>query len=657
MNHFKTKYIRIFFVFFFIITISFIPINPQSEKEKNLLLKLESSSGIGKIKIYQSLSQLFLYKSPEKVIKYAGEALALASKLGDHLEIARAQLNAGIGYLQSGRIDTANQHYESGLKIARTVKNNEIIGSCLNGIASVHLQKGRMEKALINFKEAVKYFQLKDSEIKLAGVYSNISLIYYKQGDYHQSIDFMLKSLNLYELLNNKPGIGIVLNSLGNVYKRLKNPEEALKQFTRGLEIGEEIGNLALTTSCLVNIGEIFRDKGDFSGSLDYYTRGLSVAKKLGSENYIAVIQSNIGDIKREQGKTDEALSAYRKSMEYFEKTGSKPLLLTSYLNIGELFLEEGKLDEAEKNLSIALKLSVETGEKVREKKALNSLALLYEKKGQLSKSLEYIKRSNLIQEKLFSADALKKISELQNIQQLAIAKKEQKIRELKIKRQELVTLFITTALILISLIALILYRRFRQKAKSNLELGLAYKRMEELAKHDPLTQLYNRRSMMERIEIEMIRMGRVWRPFCILMIDVDNFKEINDRYGHDCGDIVLKNLAMILKVSLRKQDSASRWGGEEFLLMLPETTLDGGSVIGEKIREKVEKTEVTCNDISLNFTITIGIDIYSKLGPANLSIRRADTAMYEGKKRGKNILIRSDDPTLIFSENPETDY
>ena len=217
-------------------------------------------------------------------------------------------------------------------------------------------------------------------------------------------------------------------------------------------------------------------------------------------------------------------------------------------------------------------------------------------------------------------------------------------------------SIFVGVTFLLLFVIALIMFKLYRERAKSDNELDEAYKMMEKLSKFDPITQLCNKNSMTDRIEIEMMRMGRTWRPFCLVMINVDNFRQINDEFGRDCGNKILESLGIILVKTLRKQDAASRWEGEELLLLLPETSLEGGYIIAEKIRKTVEETAVTYGDITMNFTITLGVDVYSKLGPANHSIRKASAALYEGIKRGRNIVVKSDDPDLDFSKYQELD-
>lgn len=205
----------------------------------------------------------------------------------------------------------------------------------------------------------------------------------------------------------------------------------------------------------------------------------------------------------------------------------------------------------------------------------------------------------------------------------------------------------IIAILILTCLLIISVYLRKKLQKGIDKELNEAYTRMEQLAIYDPLTHLYTRKSMRERIEIEMLRMGRNWRPFCLILLDIDDFSIINEKYGPESGDKILLSLSLLLKESLRLQDAASRWGGEEFLLLLPGTPIEGGVILAEKIRKKVENSKVMYGEEDISFTITLGINVYERLGPTNECILGALHAMTHGKKSGKNIVIRADEIPL----------
>jgi len=169
-------------------------------------------------------------------------------------------------------------------------------------------------------------------------------------------------------------------------------------------------------------------------------------------------------------------------------------------------------------------------------------------------------------------------------------------------------------------------------------ELKEANKKLERLAERDPLTGLYNRRKMKEILESELRKSERYGTVFCVLMIDVDNFKQINDTYGHDEGDRVLVSISRCLEEILRDTDVVSRWGGEEFLVLMPETNKEGGITVAEKIRNHIQ-SEVCC-EIGKNVSVSIGVTAYREGDSMDDILRRADQAMYEAKRKGKNTVV-----------------
>ncbi len=168
-------------------------------------------------------------------------------------------------------------------------------------------------------------------------------------------------------------------------------------------------------------------------------------------------------------------------------------------------------------------------------------------------------------------------------------------------------------------------------------ELSIAYQKMELLAKTDPLTQLSNRRDFLEKFQQEIIRFERSGKPFSVILSDIDDFKTVNDRYGHDCGDFVLVNTAKILKSMIRKQDYVGRWGGEEFILLLPETPWSGGVKVAEGIRKRIETENFSYKGHRLSITITCGVCVYNRGMDIDTCVKGADEALYSGKHQGKN--------------------
>lgn len=156
-------------------------------------------------------------------------------------------------------------------------------------------------------------------------------------------------------------------------------------------------------------------------------------------------------------------------------------------------------------------------------------------------------------------------------------------------------------------------------------------------ANTDPLTGLLNRRKFTENIS-DVIRAGD---NFCILLGDIDDFKKVNDTYGHDCGDQVLVHVTSLFKQLVEKPDFVCRWGGEEIIVLL-HGDKNKARIIGEKIRSSIEEAPVVYQDQEVHTTITLGLADFDWRESVDHTIMRADNALYRGKQHGKNQLCES---------------
>jgi len=172
------------------------------------------------------------------------------------------------------------------------------------------------------------------------------------------------------------------------------------------------------------------------------------------------------------------------------------------------------------------------------------------------------------------------------------------------------------------------------------IELQAANEKLRELATKDGLTGLYNHRHFQEALEKEINRSLRNETPLSLVLMDIDNFKSINDQYGHPVGDIVLKRLAATLQETIRDTDLLARYGGEEFSVILPETDLKGGALLAERLRRAVEVLETTSEDYSIQATISLGVTTYApSTGSKGMTefITAADKGLYHSKETGRN--------------------
>lgn len=175
------------------------------------------------------------------------------------------------------------------------------------------------------------------------------------------------------------------------------------------------------------------------------------------------------------------------------------------------------------------------------------------------------------------------------------------------------------------------------EKISTEAEIVTANQQLMTLANTDPLTNLLNRRNMMARIEEEKAKVDQGGQPFSLIMVDVDDFKQINDEYGHDCGDFVLVSVAERIRYGVRKNDLICRWGGDEFLILLFETDRENCQLVAEKVRLRVITTPFIYHDVDIPVTVTLGVTQCDRYSGVGFTIRKADLALYKGKQEGKN--------------------
>jgi two-component system, cell cycle response regulator len=178
--------------------------------------------------------------------------------------------------------------------------------------------------------------------------------------------------------------------------------------------------------------------------------------------------------------------------------------------------------------------------------------------------------------------------------------------------------------------------RRYLERLRDDVQTSL------EHAITDALTGLHNRRYMERHIGSLVEQSAAGGKPLAVLMLDVDHFKEINDTYGHDAGDEVLREFALRIRKSIRGLDLACRYGGEEFLVVMPETDLSGAALVAERLRRTVasEPFALQQSERATNVTISVGI---AALGPGDdpaSLVKRADQALYRAKRDGRNRVV-----------------
>ncbi len=561
----------------------------MKKQVKDLEKVLDKTNGKEKFKILTQLSEVYEKISINKSIEYALDSLELLHNVKGNPKKAEVYIRLGDLYKAVNEYDKALTYYQTGLELSKSVRNDKKRSEFLNSIGEVS----------------------------------------FRLTNYDQALEFYLKSLKIREEIHDKKGISDSLNTVGNVYFQLKNYNKALDYYQQSLKIRLELKDEIAIAKSYNNIGNMYSILKDYQKSLDYYNDALKLYLEGGEKKLVSSVYNNIGIIYRETGDHKHALESFKKSLQIAKEQDLLYNIANTSNELARTYFEAKKFKEAEEHLNTALRQARILSARNVEQESYQIFSELYFEKEDFKKAYSYYKQFADLKDSIYG-ELSGKIAEIQS---RYIAEQKEKEAEIyRLKNVEMAK-----------------YIKDLQKAndiikKKNRELTEAYLKLDLLARTDPLTRLSNRRDILDKIKYEALKFERSGEKFVLVISDIDNFKTFNDSYGHDCGDFVLVNLANLMRSVLRKQDCIGRWGGEEFIFLMPKTDLEGGSMVAEKIRKKIENETFYYRDIKLNITMTFGVNVYDALMDIDYCINKADEALYQGKSKGKNCVVRSDE-------------
>ena len=593
--------------------------------------------------------------------------LSLATTQADKLQqqlISAESINKSailfelLDHFRNSKPKVALDYGKQALVLLRQFPDNRTKVAVFNEMSWAWRLLSQYEKALLSAKEGEKLAILIDDQHGLGRAVNNIGVIYWSLGDYKQVLDYWLHALAIREAINDDNGVAGSLNNIGQVYFHLGNNEGAIRYFEQALAISTKTGNREYLVNHLDNLGEVYLTQKLFSKAEFVLLQAKKMAVEDGNNKGHISTLINLGQLNILKNNFFESEKLFIQANILAQQTGFIEKVIESQQKLALISYKKLEYGQA---LVLAQKALAEA-EKQTNKKLLMDLHLLIaniqEGQKQYQHSLKAFKDYKNVSDRLLSQTKQNQITSLQmqfeteqqekKIKQLST---ENSLREYELKAIEKSKTSLQVGVTILTVFTVILIWGYRAKSKVNKVISQQYKQLEQskqqlhqMAITDPLTQLFNRRAINERLENELVRAKLKKSSLCLCFMDLDNFKLVNDNYGHDFGDYVLTEIADILQLEMRKEDVVGRWGGEEFFILLTDSNLVSAESILQRVLGVISKYPFTLNGITLQITATIGFSIYqASITPLNDVMKAADDALYEGKKLGRNQVIVRD--------------
>ena len=470
---------------------------------------------------------------------------------------------------------------------------------------------------------------------------------YFLECDYDQTLNCYYEALRIYEQLNDIDKCGKISKTIADVLYETNQYDKALEFYKKAYDLTQNLNDNLVMATIAHNIATIYaQENEDPVKALEYYFQALELFKELGAEQEIFITLANIGNAYNLLGEFSKALEYLNEALPIAQKMGDRRIDASILVRIAWSFLGKKDFQKAIEYYKKSNDICKNDYPDIRQMN-YRVLSDIYLEIQDYKNAYEYVIRTIKVRDSLYTVESEEKIAEIQTKyetekkeQQIVLLEKDNTIAVMKIKRQKSLLLYLTSGIVLILAFVFILSNLYRQKVKTAAALAVANGKLEELSRTDPLTKLWNRRYMHEIVERERVRIKRAFEPFSFILMDIDHFKNVNDTYGHECGDYVLATMAVILRSAVRKQDVVGRWGGEEFLLFLPSTSLKGALTIAESIRKKIADYPFNYSSTNIAITATLGVSEYEETVSVEACVKLADDALYEGKESGRNRVV-----------------
>ena len=613
-------------------------------------------------------SFLRVYKIDEAKI-YAEKLIKLEESTEDMGEKASIHHMYGVMLFKQGNMIEAYSHLRKALNYAREGGYEKIEVKILDSLGRYYEDDGEMENAIYFYKMSEREKILLRDNLGLALTYGNLGRVYYQAGDMYKAKEYFQLDYSISKSLGDYYGQTIMLNFMGDVYRSLGLFVKAERLYRDAMAIAERMDYELSKGFSMLGLGHVALDKGEIESAKEFAENSRKIFLKY--KKYDGKIHSLIllSEIAIEENNPSEAEKYLDRANVLSNKARVNFEISKSLFHSAKLYFREGKIDsglkEVEKYFQIMLKLSrneITIYRNIimllREITDADEVLLLLKR----DRALELIKINPGVRnffkitrevisswEELF--ERVKSTGEYTLSRNISSWLTESNV----VASKHSIAARLTRKGDTIGFIVANNEHMFKRATEELINILSAFSdkisdviwtvHSIELSKFDALTRLKNRETLIRDIKDEIYKAVVFKKIFALFMIDIDDFKEINDKYGHQLGDFALVNISNILRREVREIDSIYRYGGDEFLIIVSDISKKNAINLIERFLDKLRKQNVVYKLSGLRITVSIGGYIFDgnnyKGNPDGIDpkglIRKADKSLYQAKYAGKD--------------------
>jgi len=429
--------------------------------------------------------------------------------------------------------------------------------------------------------------------------------------NYPEALSDIYSALEIAQEIENKLLEGLALNTLGMIYLDLSEPFKGLSYIQQSHDILEESDTPENVKLTYANFCLAYLKMGVLDKALKFSKAAVKSNRDLGDYKQMAVSLIYLGEVYHTRGEDLKALEAHQKALEISRKFNYQCEASSALCKIGEILLAQKKFGQAQKYIEMSLRLTKTITDHPNYAECHRLLAEMFSLQKKFQRALRHQKQYHKSMSQRYQRDLASRVkvleqgNNLETANKISNALKEQN----EALRQEI---------------------QLRKQVQAELE---------QISRLDGLTGIFNRRYFFELAGREHARSARYGHPLSAIMIDLDHFKEVNDTFGHVVGDQVLVEVAQRIQAGVRAVDVVGRYGGEEFVVVLPETDVEEVKVMAKRIWHKLTDRSMITNKLSIPVRASIGVASCCPDGKISLDtlIDQADQALYQAKELGRN--------------------